>query len=113
MRGRVPAQALEDDGLEVGHLARVLLGADLLFLVAARRLDLVVELLLDGRVLDQLGHDPLQRGGSRVGPRGEELGTEADQLVVGEPAALLAGELDVEPETELKSTYGELTTTTH
>ncbi|TVU31354.1 hypothetical protein EJB05_23037, partial [Eragrostis curvula] len=49
--------------------------------------DFVVELVLDGRVLDELGHDPLQRRGRRVRAAVEELGAHRDHLVVRQRAA--------------------------
>ncbi|XBJ24365.1 hypothetical protein VPH35_002267 [Triticum aestivum] len=95
VRRWVLPEALEDHRLEVRHLVDVLL-RDLVLVVPLRGADLFVELLLDGRVLHQLGHDPLQPGGGGVGPGVEELGTEVDHLVVGERAVSLLGELYVE-----------------
>jgi hypothetical protein len=92
---RVLAQALEDHRLEVRHVMDGLL-RDLLGVVAAGGPDLGVEALLDGRVLDQLGHDPLQPRGGGVGAGGEELGAERDDLVAGERAVALLGERDVQ-----------------
>ncbi|XBJ09326.1 hypothetical protein VPH35_014422 [Triticum aestivum] len=95
VRRWVLPEALEDHRLEVRHLVDVLL-RDLVLVVPLRGTDLFVELLLDGRVLDQLGHDPLQPGGGGVGPGVQELGTEVDHLVVGQRAVSLLGELYVE-----------------
>ncbi|XBJ16995.1 hypothetical protein VPH35_008501 [Triticum aestivum] len=95
VRRWVLPEALEHHRLEVRHLVDVLL-RDLVLVVPLRGADLFVELLLDGRVLHQLGHDPLQPGGGGVGPGVEELGTEVDHLVVGQRAVSLLGELNVE-----------------
>ncbi|CAM0876998.1 unnamed protein product [Alopecurus aequalis] len=93
---RMLPEAFEDDRLEVRHLVDIL-PRDLFLVVSRGGSDLLVELVLDGRVLDKLGHDPLQDGGGGVGPAVEELGAEVDHLDVGERAApLLLRELDVE-----------------
>ncbi|OAY78818.1 hypothetical protein ACMD2_11389 [Ananas comosus] len=85
---RVPPQPLQHHRLQIRHPLQVLLLHRSVLL--DHTFDFFIQFRLHVGLLYEVGHDPLQRGGGRVGAGAQKLGAKADDLAVRQlPSAVL------------------------